>query len=308
MKFPRGQALRIRRRAWLAVGVGLCWLVACGQGQPAATPGQTAASQSTTIARQTPATFAQPEPTATSTLMPEPLAASVNGAGISLAAYQKEVERCQAGKASVAADAGACPARALQSLIEQAVVEQAAAAAGLTVSEAEQQAAQAQITQSLGGPEAYTAWLTANLYTDEEFRQALRLDRLRAKMAEQVTASVAGEAEQVHAQALVVADETTAQDLLAQIKGGADFSKLALAHSLDLSSRAAGGDLGWFPRGLLTVPEVEDAAFSLQPGETSEVLHSALGYHIVHVLERDPARALSPAAAQVLRGRAYQAW
>ena len=254
---------------------------------------------------------AEPIPSAsaaTLTATPEPLAAQVNGDGILLAAYQNEVKRCQAGKTSAGADASSCPASALQSLIEQKVVEQAAVAAGLTVSAGEVQAALDQIKQSLGTDKAYVDWLSANLYTDEEFREALRLDRLRAKMAEQVMASVPLQAEQVHALDLVVADEATAQKLLQQLSAGADFSTLALTYSIDLSSRAAGGDLGWFPRGVLTVPEVEAAAFALQPNQTSGVIHSALGYHLVRVVERDPARPLSPTALQILRTQAYQAW
>ena len=127
-------------------------------------------------------------------------------------------------------------------------------------------------------------------------------------MAEQAAASVSENTEQVHARELLVADEQTAQDLLAQIQAGADFAALAAAYSLDLSSRPAGGDLGWFPRGLLTTPEVEQAAFNLQPGETSAVIHSALGYHLVQTLERDPAHPLSSAAEQALRAKTYEAW
>ncbi len=289
------KALRVGWLWW--VSISLCLLAACRQGTAAAPPAGTTGTAPLS-----------PLPAPTLTPAPEPLAARVNGDGILLAAYQQEVERCQAGKASVGAKTDDCPASALQSLIEQKVVEQAATAAGLAVPAEELETARAEIIQSLGGAEAYTAWLTANFYTDEEFRQALRLDRLRAKMASQVTGAVGPLAEQVHAQALVVADEATAQALLDQLRGGADFSTLALTYSLDLSSRAAGGDLGWFPRGVLTVPEVEAAAFALQPGETSEVIHSALGYHLVRVLERDPARPLSPEAEQVLRARAYQAW
>jgi parvulin-like peptidyl-prolyl isomerase len=176
------------------------------------------------------------------------------------------------------------------------------------VADDEAAAALDQITGDLGGPEALAAWLAANLYTEDQFSQALRRDLLRAKMAQQVTAQIDERAEQVHAREILVADQATAQSLLEKLQGGADFATLAAAYSLDASSRPAGGDLGWFPRGLLTVAEVETAAFNLQPGERSEVLQSALGYHIVEVLERQPARPLTPGALQALRERTFSAW
>ena len=290
-----------QRIAW--AGVILSLLAACTPPTPAPLPD---ATRVTSVSTLTPVPSVPPTPTIT----PEPLAARVNGEPIALAAFEKEEKRCRAAlrEGQAGLDPADCPALALQSLIEQKVVEQAAVAAGITVSDTEVESALTQIVSDLGGPEAYLAWLAANLYTDDEFREALRRERLRAHMAEQVTAQVGDTAEQVHAQALLVADASAAQYLLEQIQGGADFASLALAYSLDLSSRAAGGDLGWFPRGGLTVPEVEEAAFALQPGETSEVIYSALGYHIVQVLERDPARPLSPGAAQALRARAYRAW
>lgn len=285
------------RIVWAGAVVGL--LAACGT--PTPSPEATSVLPVTSTLSPIPPTL---------TITPEPLAARVNGEPIALAAYEKEEMRCRAGRNEAGLDPADCPALALQSLIEQKVVEQAAAAAGIAVSEGEVEAALTRITSDLGGPDAYQAWLAANLYSDDEFREALRRERVRARMAEQIAAHAqAGEtAEQVHAQALLVADEATAQALLEQIRNNADFAQLALAYSLDLSSRAAGGDLGWFPRGGLTVPEVEAAAFALQPGETSGVIRSALGYHIVQVIERDPSRPLSPGAAQALRARAYRAW
>jgi parvulin-like peptidyl-prolyl isomerase len=232
----------------------------------------------------------------------------VGGRPITLADYQAEAGRCRAGYSSVGQDGSSCPTLALQSLIEQAVVEQAAANAGVVVSDVDVENEAARVQRSLGGAEAYTAWLSANLYTEDDFHEALRRDLLRARMAAQVTASVGENAEQVHALAILVADEALAQSLLDQLVSGADFATLALTHSLDLSSRVAGGDLGWFPRGLLTVKEVEEAAFTLQPGETSAVIKSSLGFHIVRTVERDPVRALSPTAQQALRARAYHSW
>ena len=129
----------------------------------------------------------------------------------------------------------------------------------------------------------------------------------RSRLLDQV-AAVAPNAEQVHAREMLVTSQTTAEAVLAQLQAGADFATLAIQYSRDLSSRAGGGDLGWFPRGVLTVPEVEQAAFALQPGQTSAIIHSALGYHIVQVLERDPQHPLSPAARQALRAAAFSTW
>ena len=288
-------------RRWNRIGwalLGLSLATACGQNTPSASQ----------VVEATPLPLTATPIPATPTLTPEPLAAVVNGQPITLAAYHQEVERCRAGKQTAGLDPADCPAVVLQSLIEQAAVEQAAIAAGLTVAEGDLEAEIARLQSSLGGPEAYQKWLAANLYAPDEFRAALHRDLLRARMAGQVTAAIGETAEQVRARELLVADEAAAAELLAQIRAGADFGELAAAYSLDLSSRPAGGDLGWFPRGLLTVAEVEQAAFALQPGETSEVIQSALGYHLVQTLERDPARPLSPAAAQALREKTYRTW
>jgi parvulin-like peptidyl-prolyl isomerase len=260
------------------------------------------------VATPLPAATQTAAPPPTPTLTPQPLAALVNGQPITLAAYEQELARCQAGQTSAGYEGAGCPAAVLQSLIEQAVVDQAAAAQGLTVSPEELEAALAQIEHDLGGLEALAAWESAQQYTADEFRAALQADLLRARLAERAIASQPDTVEQVHARAVLVTAEETAQTVLAELQAGADFATVALNYSRDLSSRAAGGDLGWFPRGILTVPEVEDAAFALQPGETSGIVQSSLGFHIVQTIERDPARPLSPAAAQVLRAAAFTAW
>src|SRR5215467_2172680 len=64
-----------------------------------------------------------------------------------------------------------------------------------------------------------------------------------------------------------VAIKAKAENLLKQLKGGADFAKLATENSQDPGSASKGGDLGWLTHGQ-TVPEFDKAAFSLKPGET----------------------------------------
>lgn len=79
-----------------------------------------------------------------------------------------------------------------------------------------------------------------------------------------------------------------ADSLLAQIKGGADFAKLAQENSDDPGSKARGGELPPMARGE-TVPPFEQAAFALQkPNDLSPVVQSQFGYHIIQLLERVP--------------------
>lgn len=80
-----------------------------------------------------------------------------------------------------------------------------------------------------------------------------------------------------------------AEDVLKQLKGGADFAAMAKKYSDDTSNAPKGGDLDWVVRGQ-TVPEFEKVAFSLKPGEMSGVITTPYGYHIVQVLAHEPAR------------------
>jgi peptidyl-prolyl cis-trans isomerase D len=79
------------------------------------------------------------------------------------------------------------------------------------------------------------------------------------------------------------------EELLKQIKGGADFAELARKNSEDQGSATKGGDLGWIVRGQ-TVKPFEDAAFSLKPKEISNVVKTEYGFHIIQVLEHQQAQ------------------
>jgi parvulin-like peptidyl-prolyl isomerase len=63
------------------------------------------------------------------------------------------------------------------------------------------------------------------------------------------------------------------------VEGGADFSEMARERS-DCPSGQEGGDLGWFSPGMM-VPEFDDAAFALGVGDSSEVVETAFGYHLI---------------------------
>ncbi len=81
--------------------------------------------------------------------------------------------------------------------------------------------------------------------------------------------------------------EETARDVLDKIKSGADFGEMGRQYSED-SSAAQGGEIGWIVRGQ-TVKEFEDAAFSMKPGEVSDLIRTSYGIHIVKVLDKQKA-------------------
>jgi peptidyl-prolyl cis-trans isomerase SurA len=96
--------------------------------------------------------------------------------------------------------------------------------------------------------------------------------------------------------------KTKIQGLYDQLKGGADFGKLAAANSDDPGSAKQGGDLGWLDPGA-TVPPFQAAMDKLQPGDMSEPFQSQFGWHIVQVLGRRQA----DQTEDDRRNRAYQA-
>jgi peptidyl-prolyl cis-trans isomerase D len=87
----------------------------------------------------------------------------------------------------------------------------------------------------------------------------------------------------------VKAAKQKAEDLLAKVKSGANFAELAKKNSDDPGSAQQGGSLGWVNRGQM-VPEFEKAAFALKKGETSGLVQSSYGFHIIRLDDRHEAR------------------
>jgi parvulin-like peptidyl-prolyl isomerase len=246
-----------------------------------------------------------------------PLAAVVSGEPIYLVDYERMVAQYETAMISSGVDFSTTDGQArllqarediLNSMIEQVLIEQYALQQGIVVTDEDVQVAIDQIVQDVGGEAEFQVRLEQNGITEQDMWNDLRAQLIGAKVVEQVTSSVPETADHVHARHIYVDTREGAEQLLTLLQGGADFAELAQQHSQDESTRRTGGDLGFFPRGVLMVPEVEEAAFGLQPQQISGVIASSFGYHIVEVLERDPSRALSPENLQHLKERAFQDW
>lgn len=295
----------------------LLFLAACGQ-EDAPAPEPTPAT-----AAELPAMPGEPappveEPTATAvppTPTPTiPRAATVNGEPLYLSVYEQELARYEQAQAQAAFPADPEYRRlVLDALVESMLVRQAAAAAGIVVSPETVDAELAELRAAIGSDEQFNAWLEANQWSEEEFREALAAELVTGLMRDRVTASVPRVAEQVNARYLQVDDAALAAELRQRAVAGDDFAFLARQNSLDRITGENGGLLGYFARGSLLLPEVEEAAFALQPGEISEVIavtdpNGRQTFYLVQVVAREPQRPLEADMQYALLQNAFSAW
>ena len=114
--------------------------------------------------------------------------------------------------------------------------------------------------------------------------QAAQTDDALHKVYDDAIKQMSNEQE-VHARHILVATEDEAKQIEAQLKGGADFAKLAKEKSKDPSGAQNGGDLGWFTKDQM-VPAFAEAAFKLDKGQISDPVHTQFGWHIIQVEDK----------------------
>ncbi len=249
-----------------------------------------------------PPTSTLPEPTPTS----EPMAARINGEGISLEFFQSELARYQQ---TLIAMELPLPAEdemretVINDLVDQVLLKQGAEAGGYIVSDEDYQSEVNNLINDLGAAEALDAWMAEQGYNAAQFEYAMRLSIAASKQKATIADSVPEAVAQVHARQIFAYTSDGAQRALTSLNSGTDFDEIAWTYD-----PISGGDLSWFPRGYLTVEVVEVAAFSLGIGEVSPIIESDLGYHIIKVLEIDEAHPLTSDARISLQRNALQEW
>ena len=227
-----------------------------------------------------------------------PTAAVVNGDLITMSEFQEELARYKA-----AVNRELTPddhTIVLNDLINMTLLAQAAASESFQISDLELDNRIASLDTD---DQPLTDWLAANGFTEDNFRVYLKRSLEAAWMRDEIINDVPLELEQIHAQQMLFYDLTAAEITLETLNEGKDFSQLASIHDPQTN-----GDLGWFPEGFLVLPALDPILFSLEVGETSDIIETEIGYHIIKVLDKDPNRALDPAIRQLLKEKALDDW
>ncbi len=182
------------------------------------------------------------------------------------------------------------------------------------------------MTEQIGGTEVLQQRLSEQNMTEDDLRenieQGCKVDLLVEKICEEAVEPTEKEMmahydenkemyvqpERASAQHILVKPmsdsdedrvvaESKIEELRSQIEGGANFADLAAAHSECPSGKQNGGSLGWFGRGMM-VPEFDNAVFSMEVGELSEVIETQFGFHVIYKTGADEGGEASFAEAE----------
>ncbi len=143
--------------------------------------------------------------------------------------------------------------------------------------------------------------------SEADFRKMVATSVLRTKLQEALGKEVPTTAEQVEARHILVANMADATKVADLLKQGQDFAELAKQYSTDTGSKDKGGDVGWFPRGMM-IKEFEDAAFALKVNEISQPISTTFGVHIIQVTAHEQNRPLEAGALSQKQSSALTDW
>jgi len=224
----------------------------------------------------------------------------------------------------------------LDAMVQQRLVAQAARQQGIEVSSGDvDKEIERAVDQTLKGRgrqanRQYRSSVESSIRRHEnEIRDQLLVQRLQQAVKVQIKPTddaVRDSYKQVQASHILIRVSATpksgpsdapamkkAEEVLAKLKGGADFAALAKQYSDDKANASKGGDLGWFGAGQMT-PAFEKAAFALKPGQMSDVVKTPFGYHIIKLrqvrynLPKDFEQKKADYRKQYVEQQGWRAW
>jgi peptidyl-prolyl cis-trans isomerase C len=236
-------------------------------------------------------TIVVPEESATLVPTPSaPMIATINDEGIWLSDFEDEVQRYIAAATNLEKEVEENQAReiVLETMTDTLLLAQGARATGFILDQESYLRKFENLVKESGGENQFQQWSLDHHYSPESFERLYKLQIEAAWMRDYLIRQVPTREEQIRARQILVSSKTLADDIYNLLQNGADFDYYAWGYD-----QLAGGELGWFPRGYLVLPQIEEAVFNLQPGEYSQVIESTYGYHIVQVMEHELDRELT---------------
>ncbi|WP_285396348.1 peptidylprolyl isomerase [Lysinibacillus sp. fls2-241-R2A-57] len=223
------------------------------------------------------------------TVLSVTLAASVLALGACSGGDKETIVTSKAGDISVADFNETAKTLAGPAIIQQMVSEKLLADK-YEVTDKEIQEAYDAMASQFGGN--FDKVLKENGLTEKDFKETLRFPLLQEKALkdkaikeEDVKKYYEQMKTELNGRHILVADEKTANEVIAKIKGGAPFADVAKEYSTDTGSAPKGGELGWFSVGAM-VEEFNDAAYALPLNTLSEPVKTSFGYHIIEITDK----------------------
>lgn len=243
-----------------------------------------------------------------------PLAARVNNRPIFLSEYQRQLHQFEqtlrlqgveinskAGQAQL----NQFQQQILESLLDQAIIEQYAEAAGITATPAEVEDKIKETVDQLPPSIRFEDWLHANRLTYEQFSNDLRSQLTAGQVFERVTQHVPLAADQVLVSYLVTQNRATAKEMISQLAQGASFETIAGADGAEVAATLR----VWYVPGYKLLPQaVETGLKALQPGQAVGPIETAEGVYIIKLEDKAFNKPLTDQAIQTLKQQIFNRW
>lgn len=189
-------------------------------------------------------------------------------------------------------------AEAVSRMIDEEIINQAAKAAGVTVTPADVDKEIAKIKEQIGGEEKFNAALQQYNITVDQLKEdslsRLKVTKILSKdiktddatLEKYFTDNLAqfDTTREVRTRHILLKTEDEAKAVKADLDKGADFTKLAKEKSIDPTAKDNGGDMGFNPRGKM-VAEYDTVVFGLKKGEISAPFQSQFGWHVAQLVD-----------------------
>lgn len=241
-----------------------------------------------------------------------PLVARVNDEGIALADYQVRIndslQVTQTFSQSTVEQARTLTNTVFAGLVEQSLIEQAAARENIKVSD-DTVKAKIMTMKMSQSPDTFQRWLQMNHLNENTLFEMTKSQLTATALFDKLTQSQPFTANQIHARQILVSDVALAEDILARLNAGETFSSLAQAYSIDEKTSINGGDLGWFPQDIgILPPSIEAKAFALPDDSLTDIILIDQIYYLIKVETSAQNRPLMPQHRYLLQVNAFNRW